>query len=109
YRGTVLQEAQAWAARNTPSAEELDFLEEGVAEGRRQEAAQREIQARELALVQQSAAADRRAATRLRALAGALGLSLLVAAGLTAIALNNAANATVAGTRAAASAQVASL
>jgi WD40 repeat protein len=109
YRGTVLQEAQAWAARNVASVEEVAFLEASVAEGRRQEAAQRAMQERELALARQAAEANRRAATRSRSLAALLALFLLVAIGLSTYAFNNASLANEARTRAAASARTASL
>ncbi len=107
YRGSVLEEAQAWAARNVPSAWEVAFLEAGVAEAQRQEAAQREAQARELGLAQAAVSANRRAAGRLRALAVVLALFLVVAAGLSVAALNNASDASRARTRAAANASAA--
>ncbi len=39
YRGSQLDEAQAWAERNLPSSEEIAFLQAGVAERERQVAA----------------------------------------------------------------------
>src|SRR5439155_12890201 len=74
-------EAQAWAKRNTPSATEMAFLEAGRAEREREEAAERDQQARELALA-------RRAANRRRTLIGVLIVFLAAAAGLTAFAAN---------------------
>lgn len=96
YRGTVLVEAQGWAARNTPSAQEATFLAEATAEAERQVEAEQERQARELTMARQAAAANRRAATRLRTLVGVLGVFLLAAAGLSALALGNATHARVA-------------
>ena len=84
----MLAEAEGWAARNTPSAREAAFLEAAAAEEQRQEVAERERQARELALM-------RRAATRLRTLVGVLVLFLAAAVGLTAVALVNAHQASV--------------
>src|SRR5262249_34962489 len=83
YRGTVLMEAQEWAQRNTASALETAFLDAAVAEAERQAAAERERQARELTLA-------RRAAARLRMLVGVLAIFLLIAAGLSIVALGNA-------------------
>lgn len=83
YRGTVLAEAHAWAGRNTPSAREAAFLDAATAEEHRFEEAERERQARELAVARQ-------AATRLRALTGVLAAFLLAAGGLSALALHNA-------------------
>jgi WD40 repeat protein/transcriptional regulator with XRE-family HTH domain len=107
YRGTMLAEAKAWADRNAPSARELAFLEESAAEGRRQEAAERERQARELAMAHQAARANRQAAARLRALVGVLAIFLLASSGLSAVALNNANHAQVAQRQALANAHAA--
>ena len=86
YRGTLLGDARAWAARNRPSAEEWAFVEAGAAEHRRQEEAEQVRQVKELHM-------ERRAANRLRYLAGVLGLFLVVAALLTAVAASNASQA----------------
>ena len=83
YRRTALAEALAWAGRNTPSAQEVAFLDAAVAEERRQEAADQERQVRELTLA-------RSAARQLRTLVAGLAAFLLVAAGLAALALGNA-------------------
>ena len=100
YRGSLLLEAEAWAARNLASAEEMAFIKAGRAEMERQQGEERERQARQVVLAQQAAAADRRAARRLRALVGILALFLLVAAALSAVAVFNAAQARQAETRA---------
>ncbi len=100
YRGSALEEALGWAARNTPSAEEQAFVEAAAQAERAQAAAERDRQARELALAREAARANRRAAARLRVLAWVLALFLLVAAGLSAVAINNASIASDARTRA---------
>ncbi len=107
YRGTVLAEAQAWAARNTPSALEAAFLEAGEEEEHRQSEEERERQARELAVARRAAVANRQAATRLRALAGVLAVFLLAAGGLSALALHNAQQASEQSRRAVAARDVA--
>jgi len=89
YRGSVLDEAQGWAGRNTPSLLEADFVRAALAERQRQGAEEQERQARELAMA-------RRASTRLRLLVGVLALFLVGAAGLTAFAFANAHQADVA-------------
>ncbi|HEY8282802.1 MAG TPA: WD40 repeat domain-containing protein, partial [Chloroflexota bacterium] len=89
YRGSVLDEAQAWAERNTPSALETDFVRAALGERQRQGEEERTRQGRELAMA-------RRASTRLRLLVGVLALFLVGAAGLTAFALANAHQADVA-------------
>jgi hypothetical protein len=88
----MLDEAGAWAERNTPSALEMAFLEAGGAEREREEAEER---ARELELAQRAALAmaNRRAANRLRYFAGILVMFLLATAGLAIFAFNNAARA----------------
>ncbi len=93
YRGTVLIEAQGWAARNTPSVQEAAFLEEATAAVEQQAENERIRQARELAVERQAAAATKRAATRLRTLVGMLVVFLLVASGLSVVALGNASQA----------------
>jgi WD40 repeat protein/DNA-binding XRE family transcriptional regulator len=93
YRGTVLLEAREWAARNTPSALEAYFLAAAEAQEQRREAAERERTVRELELARTAVAAGRQAAVRLRALVGVLAVFLLVAAGLSVVALRNAATA----------------
>jgi WD40 repeat protein/class 3 adenylate cyclase len=100
YRGTRLAEAQAWAARNTASAEETAFLQAADAAQRQHDEEQRAAQERALALAHQAAQANHRAAARLRALAGVLALFLLVAALLTAVALRAASQARLAEGRA---------
>ena len=64
------------------TGDERAYLAASQAEGDRQAALDRARQTHELALAQQSAAAQRSAAQRLRGLVGALALFLLVAAGL---------------------------
>jgi WD40 repeat protein/transcriptional regulator with XRE-family HTH domain len=100
YRGLVLDTALASADRNTPSAVEREFLTAGLDERHRQEAAEQERHAQRLALAQQVAAANRRAADRLRYLAAVLAAALIVAMGLTALALKYAHDAGVARTAA---------
>ena len=89
YRGSVLDEAQAWADRNTPSVLEADFVRTALAERRRLGEEERERHARELVMA-------RRASTRLQLLVSVLALFLVGAAGLTALALANAHQADVA-------------
>jgi WD40 repeat protein/transcriptional regulator with XRE-family HTH domain len=98
YRGLVLDEALSWAERGTPSAIELEFLNAGLQERQLREEAEQEQQAQRLALAQQVAAATRSAADRLRYLAGVLAAALIIATGLTALALKNAHDAGVART-----------
>ncbi|HVA88526.1 MAG TPA: hypothetical protein VNL71_01665, partial [Chloroflexota bacterium] len=93
YRGESLDEALRWAERNTPSAIEEVFLAASDEERLRQASAEREQQARELALARAASGASRRAAIRLRYLVGVLILSLAAAAGLTIFAINRAASA----------------
>ncbi len=81
YRGALLLEARGWAARNLPSVSEAAFVAAGVAAEAQRAAAERERQAHELAL-------ERRAASRLRVLTGALLAFLAVAAGLATVAIN---------------------
>ena len=100
YAGTLLDEALVWADRNTPSAAEQRFLEEGLAERERQEALERGQQARELALSRAAALANRRAAHHLRYLVGALAVFLVVASALAALAVNKARIATADAARA---------
>ncbi|HWE61658.1 MAG TPA: TIR domain-containing protein, partial [Chloroflexota bacterium] len=83
YRGSLLLEAEAWAARNTPSAREVAFLDAARLERDLHALEERERQTRQLALTRQSA-------TRLRALVGILALSLIVAAALSAFAITSA-------------------
>jgi WD40 repeat protein/transcriptional regulator with XRE-family HTH domain len=100
YRGTVLQEARAWVERNTPSAREAAFLDAATEEARRQSAAERGRQARELAVARQ-------AATRLRVLAAGLAVFLVAAVGLTTLAVYNATQASEQSRRATAERNVA--
>ncbi len=90
YRGSLLLEAEAWAARNTPSTQEAAFLDAARLERDVQALEERERQARQLALTQDALAANRRAAYRLRLLVGILALFLLVAAGLSVFAVRSA-------------------
>jgi WD40 repeat protein len=90
YRGSALLEAEAWAARNTPSTLELAFLTAARDERQRQADEQQQRQAAQLALAQQAADANRRAAHRLRLLAVTLSLFLGVAAILLTIAVTSA-------------------
>ena len=89
YRGTELAAAEAWAGRNMPSALEVTFVQAALDERQRQDVAERERQARELAVVRQ-------AATRLRLLVIVLALFLVGAAGLSTLALTTAHQATAA-------------
>jgi WD40 repeat protein/serine/threonine protein kinase len=70
YHGTELAEAQAWAERNVPSAEEVAFLKASVAEHKRQEVAEQSRQVRELKLKRQTV-------NRLRGLVAILSLFLV--------------------------------
>jgi WD40 repeat protein/transcriptional regulator with XRE-family HTH domain len=94
YRGTVLVEALGWVERNTPSVGEAAFLAAADEAERQHEAAERERQRRELAVAQRAAEANRRAATRLRMLAGVLAVFVLTAGGLAVWAQANATQAT---------------
>ena len=93
YRGVLLEEAQGWAARNVPSAGEGAFLAASTAADRQRVAEEEDRQARELALAQRAASAERSAAQRLRLVTAALLAGLLVAAVLTVIARQNASTA----------------
>ena len=62
YRGSLLLEAEAWAARNTPSAREAAFIAAARAAQEQHLMEERERQMRQLSLAQQAAASDRRAA-----------------------------------------------
>jgi len=94
YRGMALDEAEAWAERNTPSALESAFLAAGGAQRLADAETERVHKARELELTQKALQANRRAASRLRYLAGALLVFLVGMAALAALALGNAATAT---------------
>ncbi len=87
YRGSLLLEAEAWAARNTPSAQEAAFLAAARLDRDLQALEERERQAGQLALTQDALAANRRAGSRLRWLVGILALFLMVAAGLSIVAV----------------------
>jgi WD40 repeat protein len=69
YRGAQLTEAQVWAERNVPNADEVDFLHAGAIEQQYQEDVALNQQARELNL-------QRRAVNRLRGLVAVLTLLL---------------------------------
>jgi hypothetical protein len=71
YRDTELTEAQAWAERNVPSADEAAFLQAGTAERQRQETMEQHRQARELTL-------QRRVVNRQRLLLAALSIFSVV-------------------------------
>ena len=76
YRGSLLLEAEAWAARQyAERTGELEFLDAARLERDRQTLEERDRQTRQLALMRQ-------AATRLRALVAILALFLVVAAAL---------------------------
>ncbi len=62
YRGTVLEEARAWAQRNAVSADESEFLNAAFADQQQQAKAEQDRQARELVLARQAAEAAERAA-----------------------------------------------
>ncbi|MGH2346745.1 MAG: hypothetical protein ACRDG4_16080, partial [Chloroflexota bacterium] len=83
YRGSLLIEAEAWANRNTPSAQETAFIEAARSERDLRAEEEGERQARQLALTQ-------KAAGRLRALVGILALFLVVATALSAFAVSSA-------------------
>jgi hypothetical protein len=59
YRGSQLAEAQAWAARNLPSAEEMSFIQAGSEAQEREETEKHARQERELVLQRQSARRQR--------------------------------------------------
>ncbi|MGH2409455.1 MAG: hypothetical protein ACRDGS_03695, partial [Chloroflexota bacterium] len=87
YRGSLLQEAELWAGRNTPSAREVAFLAAARGEHERQQTEEGVRQDRQLALTLDALGANRRAANRLRALVGVMALFLVVAAALSAVAV----------------------
>jgi hypothetical protein len=68
YRGTQLAEATAWAERNVPSQDEMDFLQASLAESEREEAEKHAQQARELDL-------QRLAVRRLRYVIGMMAVT----------------------------------
>jgi len=68
YRGTQLAEATAWAERNVPSQDEMDFLQASLAESEREEAEKHAQQARELDL-------QRLAVRRLRYMIGMMAVT----------------------------------
>lgn len=72
YRGTQLAEAQAWAERNVPSADEVAFLQASTAERQQQEQLELSRQARELNL-------QRRVVGRQRLLVAVLSIFSIVA------------------------------
>jgi hypothetical protein len=75
YRGSVLAEAQAWMGRSAPSAEEVFFIETGLAASRDQQFVEQQRTVRELDL-------QRRVARRQRialSLSGLLAAVLIVA------------------------------
>jgi WD40 repeat protein/transcriptional regulator with XRE-family HTH domain len=79
YRGTQLDEAQAWARRNTPSTMEEAFIDAAAAQEQREvEEAQAQWE-RELAWERQAREAAQRSTTRLRLLASGLIILTLVA------------------------------
>jgi hypothetical protein len=59
YRGSQLAEAQAWAARNLPSAEEMSFIQVGRETQEREETEKLARQERELLLQRQSSRRQR--------------------------------------------------
>ncbi len=71
YRGTQLDEAQAWAERNVPSIDEVAFLQASVEEYERQKATERAREAREQDLQQ-------RAANRQRYVIGMMAVTTVV-------------------------------
>ncbi len=93
YRGSLLLEAEAWATRNMPSVQEAAFIDAARLERDVRVLEERQRQARQLVLTQQSA-------TRLRALVGILALFLVVAAALSAFAVHSALQARQAESRA---------
>jgi WD40 repeat protein/transcriptional regulator with XRE-family HTH domain len=86
YRGSMLLEAELWAGRNTPSAQEAAFLAAAHTEHEHQLGEERDRQVRQLALTQQALTANQHAARRLRVLVGVLALFLAVAAALSVVA-----------------------
>lgn len=75
YRGGVLAEAQAWMLRAAPSAEEVAFIEAGLAASRDQQLVDQQRNAHELDLQRRIARRQRVALT----LSGALAAVLIVA------------------------------
>ena len=71
YRGGQLTEAQAWAQRNVPSADEMAFLQTSATERQQQEELEQNRQARELNL-------QRRVVSRQRILITALSFFSLI-------------------------------
>ncbi len=82
YRGTQLAEATAWAERNVPSQDEMDFLQASATERQQQEAAEQSRQARELAL-------QRRVVSRQRLLVVALSIFSVIVIVLASVAQLN--------------------
>jgi energy-coupling factor transporter ATP-binding protein EcfA2 len=71
YRGSALAEAQAWAERNTPSTDEVAFLQASAAAQEQQQAAEKATQARELDL-------QRRVVRRQRSIIGLTGIIAII-------------------------------
>ncbi|HLY29117.1 MAG TPA: protein kinase, partial [Aggregatilineales bacterium] len=84
-------EALATSGQIAMNADETGYLQASVVDRERREHEAEAQRERELELARQAAASQRRAAIRLRYLAGALTVFLLIAAGLSAFAINNAA------------------
>ncbi len=84
YRGARLAQATEWAAGHDEALNPLEreFLAASQVEAQREAVAREEQQRRELELAQQTATAQRSAATRLRYLVGALAVFLVVAGAL---------------------------
>ncbi len=88
--GSRLEQFEGWALGTDVALtqDERAYLDASMAEGERKQAEELERQRHELELTRKSEAAQRTAANRLRTLAGALTIFLLVAIGLTAFAFN---------------------
>ena len=74
YRGQKLIDAQHWAVRNVPSAEEMAFIDASAAGQSAAEQTERERQARELELAKRAEAAERDRAVRFQRAARLAGL-----------------------------------
>ena len=89
-RGTRLAKFEDWSreTRMVLTAKERGFLEASLAQQAREEEGERERQTHELRLARTAVQSERRAAHRLRVLVAGLGLFLMVALGLSALALS---------------------
>jgi hypothetical protein len=79
YRGSQLEEAYAWAGRNTPSVGEAEFIQASQAESQRQARERQEQQERELALQRNLVVSQRQVVSRQRLLIRGLVVFSVVA------------------------------